>query len=59
MTQEVGSLCSTPLLFFQALWVFSFFFSEIHLFTAITYLVRKKQHRNALIYIVADQKRAC
>lgn len=37
MTQEVGSSCSTPWLFFQTFW----FFSYLLLITAIIYLVGK------------------
>lgn len=53
MTQEVGSSCSTPWLFFQTFW--SFFLSSLN-YTNNSFSW-EKQHRNALIYTVIDQKR--
>lgn len=53
MTQEVGSSCSTPWLFFQTFWSFSL--------PSLNYTNNgfgwEKQHRNPLTYTVIDQRR--
>lgn len=53
MTQEVGSSCSTPWLFFQTFWSFCLP-SLIYTNNGFSW---KKQHRKALTYKVIDQRK--